>query len=92
LLSENFIREFQSELLWTDVTASQNLSDSFIIEFKDKIDWKVYFEHKNASFDIMKKFIFKTDFEYITEFNISHLNDSQIKEIEKLLKLKKIFQ
>jgi hypothetical protein len=86
------MREFQNELVWTDIASYQNLSDKFIIEFKDKIYWKFYFEDRNASFDIIKKFIFKTDFEDIEEFNIDHLNVSQIQEIEKLLKLKQIFQ
>jgi hypothetical protein len=91
ILSENFIREFKNRVHWSFISGYQILSDNFIEEFKDRIRWKMYFEEKEASFDIIKKYIFKTDLENITEFKTNHLNDIQIREIDKLLKLKHLF-
>jgi hypothetical protein len=91
ILSENFIREFQNKVYWSFISR-HHLSDDFVEEFKDRVDWKIYFEENRTSFDIIKKFIFKTDLENTKDFETAHLNNTQIQEIEKLFKLKKIFK
>ena len=39
ILSEDFIRQFQNEVIWEDISYYQKLSKEFIIEFSDKINF-----------------------------------------------------
>lgn len=38
-LTEDFIREFQKQIIWIYIACYQNLSENFMREFQDKLDW-----------------------------------------------------
>ena len=113
-LSENFIRDFQNEVIWIRICANQKLSNEFIREMHDKVHWlslcdkqdlpddmlmefqhhirwEEFFHYRAASYPILKKFIAKTSFLNMNEFETKHLSAIQYKEIEKILTLKNIF-
>jgi hypothetical protein len=90
-MSESFIREFNNEVDWLIISRKHTLSDEFIEEFKEKIRWKLYLQEKYVKYDIIKKNIFRTNIKNIDEFKTLHLNKKQKRDINKLLKLKQIF-
>ena len=91
-LSEEFMKEFIGELHWNVVLTKQVLSDDFLIEIQDKMNWTVYFMYANSSFFIMKKFILKAKTIYFKRFKVSHFNEQQINELQRILDLKNIFR
>jgi hypothetical protein len=94
MISENFIREFHNEVNWFYISSNSNfvLSEKFLLDFKNKINWTFYFKYQAASFHIFKKFITKTEFTNIDQILISHLNNIQKEEIQKLIQFKNIFK
>jgi hypothetical protein len=91
-MSEDFIREFENKVNWIHISKTHNLSEDFIIEFKEKINWKLYLQKHSVNYNIIRKFIFSTDIKNTDDFITSHLYETQISEIARLLKLKKIFK
>jgi hypothetical protein len=67
------------------------MSEEFVEEFKKKIYWESHFEELCVDYNIIKKYILRTDFESIDEFETSHLNEKQKRDINNLLKLRQIF-
>ena len=90
-LSAEFIREFKDKLNWFRLSIYQDFSEPSLREFKDYILWNNYFFRQKVSYQIIKQFIIKTNFRELSEFYTSHLNDTEKKEIEKLLNLKYMF-
>ena len=86
------MREFKEEIHWRDVYYHQTLSDDFLIELQDTMNWTLYFINANSSFSIMKKYITKADHLYYQHFKLSHFNDQQINELQRILDLKNTFQ
>jgi hypothetical protein len=90
-LSESFIREFSNKVDWFAISETHYFSDEFIEEFKEKIHWKIFFQENYVKYEIIKRNILRTNIKHIDEFKTFHLNETQIREIDKLLKLKRIF-
>ena len=55
-LSENFIREFQSEVDWFSISYQQILSEDFIREFQYKVDWENISYKQKLSEDFIREF------------------------------------
>ena len=55
ILSEEFIREFQTHLNWSAICQYQQLSEDFIREFKENVYWYSIFKNQKLS----KKFIYE---------------------------------
>lgn len=55
-LSEDFIREFQTELDWYYISMCQKLSEDFIKEFQDKVNWESISICQELSEDFIKEF------------------------------------
>jgi hypothetical protein len=91
-LSEKFIREFKDNIHWGNLCINQKLSDDFLIEFQEMINWTEYFMFNDSSFTIMKKFITKAIIDCDYHFRLSHFNENQRNEIQRIIKLKNIFQ
>ena len=91
-LSEDFMREFKEEIYWGVVYVKQILSDDFLIELQDTINWTFYFMSIKCSYPIMKKFITKAELFYFRQFELSHFNEQQINELQRIIDLKYIFQ
>jgi hypothetical protein len=89
--SIEFIREMKENINWPQQLRKKFLSDDLLIEFNDYINWNLYFNQREASFLLLKKYLRKTSFTFSNEFNTSHLNDYEYKEINKILKLKNLF-
>ena len=92
ILSEDFMREFKEEIYWGNVYSEQALSDDFIIEIQDKMIWGAYFMLAKPSFTIAKKFITKTNLLHHDTYNLSHFNEQQINELQRIINLKCVFQ
>ena len=90
-LSEEFIREFQDNVIWQYICEHQTLSKDFLNEFKDRIIWSCYFVSKEVEYEIMKSFILKTDYTSLDSFETLHLSNNQRKEIQRILDLKHTF-
>jgi hypothetical protein len=90
-LSEEFIQEFQHQVDWTMISGKFILTDEFLFKYSDKICWETYFNFNEAKFHIIKKFIFKTRFKDIDDFNAFHLNINERNYIKKILKFKYAF-
>ena len=90
-LSEEFIEEYADKLTWQLLSVFQKMSDEFLIKHKDKMIWVWYFKHQVASYPIVKKFITRTHFENVDQFNATGLTEIQKIEIDRLLKLKYMF-
>jgi hypothetical protein len=90
-LSRGFIYDFLPKVNWLAISSSKHLTDDLIIEFQDKISWELHFIHRESSFNIIKKFILKTDFKKLENFQTSHLTSEQKLAIEKMFKLKYMF-
>jgi hypothetical protein len=56
------------------------------------MEWDFYFYHQQAPFEIMKSFIKRASFTEIKQFNTEHLNESEKKEIDKILEFKYLFK
>ena len=91
-LTDEFIREFKYDILWKVLFSKQVLSDEFLIEIQDTINWTDYFIYASSSFAIMKKFIAKAEPHYFRIFKLSHFNEQQINELQRILDLKYVFQ
>jgi hypothetical protein len=91
-LSEEFIREFSDKLDWMVLSQKQKFTDEFILEFKHLVDLEFCFIFNKVRFSIIKKYIPKTTFRCIYDFNSSHLSDIQKKEIQRLIDFKKLFK
>ena len=91
-LSEEFMKEFNEEIHWGDLFSHQVLSNYFLIEIQNVINWTAYFTNANSSFFIMKKFIFKANPYFFQHFNISHFNEQQINELQRIIDLKNVFR
>jgi hypothetical protein len=59
------------------------MSVSFVDEFQKKIHWKFYFDREEVEFEILKKFIFKTNYKNIEKFKLSHLSNAEKEELKK---------
>jgi hypothetical protein len=91
-LSEEFIREFKDLFHWNEIRYHHNLSDDFLIEFQDRLNWTIFFMNVHSSFRITKKFIMKADSSYFQYFKLSHFNEHQINELQRILDLHNIFR
>ena len=92
ILSENFIIKNQNDVYWNFISKCQILSDDFLIKYSENIYWDWYFLNQEASLRVIKKFILKTTFKSMRDFKISHLNELEKQEVEKLLKLRSLFK
>jgi len=71
ILSEDFIREFQNNICWHNISYHQKLSEDFIREFQNKLNWK-FLGHNNLSSSFIKEFQYKIDKYYLLyTFNLS---------------------
>jgi hypothetical protein len=85
------MRKFENKLDWESISHFIHLPNELILEFRKNIDWMELFSQHNIDFDIMKKFINKTQFENIEEFNTEHLSEDQKNRIQKILDIKYLF-
>jgi hypothetical protein len=79
-LSEEFIREFQDNLIWRSIWQYQRLSVDFIREFKGKASW--YFITKNQK--LSEEFIreYQSDLDWYTVSRFQRLSDDFIIEFK----------
>ena len=91
ILSENFISEFANQVDWWAISRYQKLSNEFLNRFKNDISWADYFYYHESDISIMKSHILKSGYRNINEFKTYHLNENEIKEIERLLTLQYMF-
>jgi hypothetical protein len=92
ILSEEFITEFQDNVIWICISRKQNLSDEFLVKFQHKIAWDHYFFHQMASYYITKKFYHKTTYKTITHFTSFNLSKQQTQEIQRKLDFKYMYE
>jgi hypothetical protein len=90
-LSESFICEFKDKVDWMYISGYQTLSDDFLNKYKKNIDWEFYFYQNAANYLILKRFISKTTYRHIVQFNTELLSESQKKDIKKILSIKNMF-
>ena len=91
VLSEDFIREFSERVNWQAVARNRTYSIEFMLEFKNEFDFDGYFINHNVDFFVIKKFISKTFFLNINEFQTKHLTESQKLDIQNLIDIKSLF-
>jgi hypothetical protein len=91
-LGELFIREFANKLDWNNVSSIQSFSNDFLLEFGSSIVWDNYFLYNSVDYLIIKKFLPKTKFHLLNDFESSHLTDVQKQEIQRLLNVKNLFK
>jgi hypothetical protein len=91
ILSESFIREFENRVSWIEISRRFVFSFDFLNEFKEKIIWDKYLETHKIEFTTMKRFISKSGYTNINQFNTTHLTEYQKNEIKKIINLKNIF-
>ena len=77
-LSEEFIREFQNEVVWDNISYFQTLSEDFIREFQDKVNWNFISIHQTLSEGFIIEFEDKIDFNAISY--VQKLSGDFIKE------------
>jgi hypothetical protein len=91
ILSESFIREFKDNVSWWEISRKYVFLIDFLNEFKEKIIWNMYFETHKIEFTTMKRFISKSNYTNVNQFNTTHLTEYQKTEIQKIINLKYIF-
>ncbi len=89
-LSEDFIREFQDELIWLYISCGSKLSEGFIREFKDKVDWRYISECQEFSKGFISEFGDRFDLERLVEIN--KLTREELKQIKAEWSVKSRFE
>lgn len=54
-LTEDFMREYQEELMWNLLCEYQVLSEDFIEEMEKKVNWDILASYQRVSFPFIKK-------------------------------------
>jgi hypothetical protein len=67
-VSEDFIREFKSEVDWGYISIYQNLSEGFIREFKGLVSWYYLSRYQNLSEEFICEFINIIDWRFVSRF------------------------
>jgi len=60
-LTEEFIREYQDNVMWPIISKQQILSEDFIREFQDKVDWESIFKYQIFSEEFICEFHHKVN-------------------------------
>ena len=78
--SEDFIREFQDNVLWYNISLYQRLSEEFIREFQDKVYWRYISDKQILSESFIKEFESKIAWDII--FCSQKLSEQFIKDFQ----------
>jgi hypothetical protein len=80
ILSEEFIREFQDNLIWGPIWINKKFSEDFIREFERKVNWFLISKNQKLSEDFIRDFQMKVDWFAVSA--IQQLTDNFITEFK----------
>jgi hypothetical protein len=73
-LTENFIREFQNEVVWSSISKNQLISENFIREFENNVYWIYISKYQRMSDDFMSEFEHKINWRFTLAFQKVNFN------------------
>jgi hypothetical protein len=91
VFSIEFILEMQKYIHWEAVSSRAVLSLDFLKTFEHKINFSVYLFYNKPDYKQILTFMNKINKSELNKINVSNLNITEKKTIEKIIKIKKMF-